>query len=115
MDKKLLCEVATGKVVDSDKKYPPELFLGEWYGTGNPAPDRDVPSMKCPDCGANMVRRLAPGICMPDPPQRELQWWCGCGKTLRIRFEVIPGSRREKPAWEREWEEANSKKEFNHA
>ena len=111
----MLCEIATGKVIDSDKQYPPDASLGEWYGPGNPEPDRDVPSMRCPACGANMVRRLAPGIYLSDPPMRKLEWWCGCGATRRIRFEVIPGSRHEKPAWESEWERANPGKDVRDA
>lgn len=98
-----------------DRKFPSDMRWGDWHRGGDPRPDYDVPSMQCPVCDFAMVRRYSSGICPSEPPMRELQWWCGCGKTLRIRFEEIPGSRYEKPAWEREWEEANHGKEMQHA
>lgn len=81
----------------------------------DPRTDYDVPSLKCFHCGANMVRRRFLDVCLSDPPRRRLEWWCRCGVKRLIRFEEIPGSRYEKPAWEREWEEANRGKEVQHA
>ncbi len=61
-------------------------------------------SMKCSDCGSNMVRRYEEAIYLSNPPKRKLEWWCKCGMTHDIRFEEIPNSQ---PTWEQEWERIN--------
>lgn len=114
MDNRLVCLNFGDEVVSSDKKFPSEAAADRWYGPGDPGPDYDVPSLKCDKCGANMVRRLRSEICLSSPPMRELQWWCKCGVTHCIRYEVIPGYCKKEP-WEREWEEANPGKESSHA
>ena len=99
-----------------DKPFPPDAFDVEaWTNDSTDYEKNDVESMRCPWCGCHMVRRTSPGVCLSDPPMRKLEWWCKCGATRHIHFEGIPGSRREKPSWEAEWERANPEGELSHA
>ncbi len=101
-----------------DKKFLSDSELEKrsgWFKVNEPGQDYDVASMECLFCGASMVRRYASGVYLSEPPRRELQWWCRCGVTHCIRFEVIPGSCREKPSWATEWEEANPEVGLSHA